>query len=42
MFDLLDSGMKKSELSSVAAVMSMFTTPLRPEMRALPEAKTRP
>ena len=42
MFDLPDSGRKKSESSSVEAVMSMFTTPLRPVIRASPVAWTRP
>ena len=42
MFDLLDSGITNEELPSVEAVISMFTAPLSPEMRAVPVAKTLP
>ena len=42
MFDLLDSGITNEELPSVEAVISMFTAPLSPEMRAAPVAKTLP
>ena len=38
MFDLLDSGSTNDELPSVAAVMSIRTAPLSPEMRADPVA----
>ena len=36
--DLLDNGMKNDERSSVVAAISIFTSPLSPEMRAEPVA----